>query len=88
MEDSLPDLPLMIILEKDTASFHAYNRSINGLNLRFAKQGNDGVLKDQNTGSLWNVDGKSIGGATGLDSVEIFTDALLPELPQPLDSYA
>ncbi len=62
-EDSISGLPLLVTIEKDTASFHVFNRSIDGLVLSFEKNTNRNYLKDKNTGSLWNADGKSIEGA-------------------------
>lgn len=62
IEDSLPALPLVIVLESDTASFHVWNRQVNGQSLRFAHDSTGNLLKDNNTGSLWNMDGVSIEG--------------------------
>jgi Protein of unknown function (DUF3179) len=62
IEDSLPNLPLLILLEKDTASFHVWSRNLNGQTLHFTKKDND-QLQDINTQSLWNNDGVCISGA-------------------------
>ena len=61
IEDSLPALPILITLEKDTASFHVWNRAITGQVLHFTK--NASGLQDINTQSLWNDDGICIEGA-------------------------
>jgi hypothetical protein len=61
IEDSMPGLPLMITLEKDTASFHAFDRRVDGLALHF-KRSSDSTIIDTNTGSTWNEDGKCITG--------------------------
>ena len=61
IEDSFPGLPIVIFLEKDTASFHVWNRNVNGQTLHFMKTGND-ELKDSNMQSLWNEDGISTEG--------------------------
>jgi len=61
IEDSLPALPILITLEKDTASFHVWNRAITGQVLHFTK--NASGLQDINTQSLWSDDGICIEGA-------------------------
>lgn len=63
VQDSLPGLPLLIALESDSASFHVWNRSVNGQVLHFQKQGNLQLFNDVNTGSVWNMDGECIVGA-------------------------
>lgn len=60
IEDSLPNLPIIITLEKDTATFHVWNRVVNGQKLNFINT-NTG-FKDSNTASLWNDDGVCILG--------------------------
>src|ERR1700712_1059838 len=37
IEDSLPNTPIVIALENDSASFHVWNRQVNGQSLRFTK---------------------------------------------------
>ncbi|QEC68646.1 DUF3179 domain-containing protein [Panacibacter ginsenosidivorans] len=62
IQDSMPGLPIIITLEKDTASFHVFSRSINGTVLQFEKN-NDGIsLRDINTQSIWNMQGACIDG--------------------------
>ena len=60
IQDSLPSLPLLILLENDSASFHAYNRTVNNLTLVFQKI--DDSIMDTYSQSLWNVDGLCIDG--------------------------
>ncbi|MCU7551391.1 DUF3179 domain-containing protein [Chitinophagaceae bacterium LB-8] len=62
IQDSLPGLPLLIALEIDTASFHVWNRNVNGSMLQFQKQGNMPLLKDVNTGSTWDMNGVCLSG--------------------------
>lgn len=57
IQDSLPGLPLLITLESDTATFHVWNRNVHGAILRFHKQGGMQLLKDENTGSAWDMNG-------------------------------
>jgi len=60
IQDSLPDLPLVILLENDSASFHTYNRKINNDILNFSLR-NDSII-DLNSQSLWDFDGRCIDG--------------------------
>ncbi|MEP7319600.1 MAG: DUF3179 domain-containing (seleno)protein [Panacibacter sp.] len=60
IQDSLPALPLLITLEKDTATFHVWSRTVNGQILQFIK--NNDTLLDTNTQSSWNEDGVCVSG--------------------------
>ncbi len=60
IQDSLPNLPILLLLENDTASFHAYNRTINKEALIFEKKG-DSII-DLNTRSFWSYDGICLEG--------------------------
>ncbi len=60
IQDSLPSLPILILLENDSASFHAYNRTVNKMSLEFQKR-NDSIM-DTYSQSLWNEDGICIDG--------------------------
>ena len=62
IQDSLPGLPLIIVLEKDTASFHIWNRNVNGNNLQFNKNINAELFTDANTNSSWNMNGDCVDG--------------------------
>jgi Protein of unknown function (DUF3179) len=61
INDSVEGFPVVLALEKDTASFHVYDRQVNGNILSFQKSGND-MLTDINTNSSWNMDGICIDG--------------------------
>ena len=60
IQDSLPSFPILILLENDSASFHAYNRTVNNMSLQFQKR-NDSLM-DTYSQSLWNEDGICIDG--------------------------
>lgn len=62
IQDSLPDLPLVIVLAQDTASFHVWSRKLNGDYLRFENVVGTNVFKDLNTNSTWNMNGLCIEG--------------------------
>ncbi|NCT95538.1 MAG: DUF3179 domain-containing protein [Chitinophagaceae bacterium] len=62
IQDSLPGLPLVIVLEKDSASFHAWSRVVDGKHLDFMKLSGMDQLTDKQTGSVWNMDGTCVSG--------------------------
>lgn len=62
IEDSLPGLPIVIALEKDTASFHVWSRLVDGQSLQFEKSKAQNTLMDINTHSTWNMNGVCIEG--------------------------
>lgn len=62
IQDSLPGLPIVLALEKDTASFHVWRRNVNGNNLVFVREPETEFLKDANTKSLWDMNGVCIEG--------------------------
>ncbi|HLK28881.1 MAG TPA: DUF3179 domain-containing (seleno)protein [Puia sp.] len=62
IQDSLPNAPVIIVLEKDTASFHTWNRTVNGDVLQFNKNINAEIFTDENTHSSWNMNGECIDG--------------------------
>lgn len=62
IQDSLPGLPLVIVLAKDTASFYVWNRMLNGNSLRFTRDSTVDTFRDINTGSTWNMQGLCIDG--------------------------
>jgi hypothetical protein len=61
IEDSLRGLPLIIVLEKDTASFHVYDRRVANQTLHFDKaiykNGQHNQITDVETHSTWNLAG-------------------------------
>jgi hypothetical protein len=62
IEDSLPQLPVVLFLEQDNASFHAWNRRLDTTVLHFEKVANADAFIDRNTGSKWNNHGLCING--------------------------
>ena len=62
IQDSIAGLPILLALEKDTASFHVYDRRVNGSVLHFQPGINNDLLIDQNTNSTWNMDGLCVDG--------------------------
>ena len=63
IQDSLQALPILLTIETDTTSFHVYDRRINGSVLQFYRGTSDNLFTDQNTNSIWNIDGLCIDGA-------------------------
>ncbi|HLX91949.1 MAG TPA: DUF3179 domain-containing (seleno)protein [Puia sp.] len=62
IQDSVDQLPVIITMEHDSASFHAYDSRLNGSVLRFQLAANSDLLVDENTHSTWNMDGLCIEG--------------------------
>ena len=62
IEDSLRNLPIVIALENDSASFHVWNRQVNQQSLHFTKNKAQNTLTDTNTNSSWDMNGNCIDG--------------------------
>lgn len=62
IQDSLPNLPVLITLENDTASYHVFNRNLNGTTLHFEKTADANILRETNSQSTWNIQGLCIDG--------------------------
>jgi hypothetical protein len=60
INDSLPQLPVVLVLESDSASYHVWNRSVNNQSLEFIIDNN--TLKDITTNSVWNFNGVCVFG--------------------------
>jgi hypothetical protein len=63
IQDSIGRLPILLALENDTTSFHAYDRRVGGLILNFEIGNHNDSLIDENTRSTWNMDGLCVDGA-------------------------
>jgi hypothetical protein len=62
VNDQLGTTPLLIALENDSLTYHAWNRQVDGKNLNF-KIDDNGELTDQETASIWDWDGLCTSGA-------------------------
>lgn len=62
IQDSLEDSPILVTMETDTTSFHVYDRRVNASVLNFNTCVGENYLIDQNSGSVWNMDGRCIDG--------------------------
>lgn len=63
IQDSLKALPILLAIESDTTSFHAYDRRVNGSVLQFCTSTSGNFFTDQTTNSLWDMDGLCIEGS-------------------------
>ncbi|HUQ66310.1 MAG TPA: DUF3179 domain-containing (seleno)protein [Flavitalea sp.] len=63
IQDSLRGMPVLLLMENDSVSFHVYKREADGKTLEFEEIDNDQLIKDKQTGSVWNVDGVCIQGS-------------------------
>ena len=62
IQDSVDNIPIVLAIENDAASFHVYDRRVNELLLNFRRADEKGLLMDENTSSQWNMDGLCIAG--------------------------
>ena len=62
IQDSVDALPILLTIENDSASFHAYDRRVDDSMLSFQISANKDLLVDEETHSSWNMDGVCIGG--------------------------
>jgi hypothetical protein len=62
IEDSVDTMPVILTIENDSASFHVYDRRVEGQLLRFGLSANKELLVDVNTNSSWSMDGRCIDG--------------------------
>jgi len=63
IQDSVDRLPILLTIENDSTSFHAYDRRVNDSVLNFQIAGNNNLLVDEKTHSIWNMDGVCIEGS-------------------------
>jgi hypothetical protein len=63
IQDIVDNLPILLAIENDSASFHAYDRRLSGRLLSFQLFGPEDLLIDDNTHSRWNMDGVCLSGA-------------------------
>jgi hypothetical protein len=61
VNDQVGATPLLIALENDSLTFHAWNRKVDGKNLNF-RVDPEGNLVDQETTSVWDWDGLCTSG--------------------------
>lgn len=57
IEDLVDEIPILLTIEHDSASFHVYDRRVDGVPLTFSLTGGNDLLIDENTHSAWNMDG-------------------------------
>jgi hypothetical protein len=62
IQDSVDQLPILLTIENDSASFHVYDRRIDDSTLSFQISANKDLLVDEETHSSWNMDGVCIQG--------------------------
>jgi len=62
IQDTLGGTPIVLALENDGQSFHAWNRRHNYKLLQFETIGATGMLKESNSNSVWNMKGECVEG--------------------------
>ena len=55
IEDTIGSQAVLLVLEKDTSSFHAFSRVLQGQTLSFSMDRSLSQLTDVNTHSIWDL---------------------------------
>ena len=63
IQDELGGTPLLITIERDSSTFHVWDRRVNGDTLRFERSGEPPQIRDAGTGSVWDMDGRCVEGS-------------------------
>jgi hypothetical protein len=63
IHDSIPGMPLLIVLESDGQSFHAWDRRVNGRSMSFVASDDGFFLSDVETRSVWDMNGLCLLGS-------------------------
>lgn len=63
IQDSVDNMPILLTIENDSASFHVYDRRVDDRPLSFVMSDNKTLLVDETTHSSWNMDGLCIDGS-------------------------
>ncbi|HYV90339.1 MAG TPA: DUF3179 domain-containing (seleno)protein [Chitinophagales bacterium] len=63
INDTIREVPVLLLVEKDTMSFHTFSRSVSNQNLFFEWNDSLQSLTDSRTHSIWNSKGECIDGA-------------------------
>jgi hypothetical protein len=63
IQDTMGPHPVLLLLENDTVSFHAFSRNLRGHTLFFIQDKVADLMTDTNTHSIWNGNGHCISGS-------------------------
>jgi hypothetical protein len=77
IQDTIGNQSVLLVLEKDTSSFHAYNSIHQGRALFFIPDIEQGSITDSLTHSVWNLNGLCISGpllGTQLDPLPVYQE--------------
>jgi len=62
INDTFQNMAVVLVLENDNSSFHVWNRKVDDVLPEFAFDAASQTMKDNVTGSVWNMDGECIEG--------------------------
>ena len=62
IKDSLQNIPIVLILEKDNASFHVWNEMVKDQRLQLTFDEAYQILKDAGTNTVWDMSGQCVEG--------------------------
>jgi len=63
MQDSVGDMPVLVVLEPDSISFHTWDRRVGDRLLSFEYIQDDNMLLETQTESIWDMSGTCISGS-------------------------
>jgi Protein of unknown function (DUF3179) len=63
IQDTIGNHPVLLLLENDTSSFHAFSRIVRGQALFFIPNQTSNQLTDSNTHSIWTQNGLCVSGS-------------------------
>jgi len=63
IQDTIGKVPILLVLESDTSSFHGFSRNLHGQTLSFILDKTLNQMSDTNTHSIWNLNGFCINGS-------------------------
>ena len=61
IQDTVGATPVLVLVDNDTATYHVWNRQVDGQTLSFERVAGQQLLAD-NTGSQWDLSGRCISG--------------------------
>jgi hypothetical protein len=77
IQDTIGEQPILLVLERDTASFHVFSRLLQGNIIFFVQDKTPDLFTDSGTHSMWNTAGRCISGSLAglqLDTIPAYQE--------------
>jgi hypothetical protein len=74
INDEVGGMPIVVVVERDSASFHVWNRIVDGDTLHFAYSDSLKSMVDTKTNSMWGWDGKNSEENESLTAVQSYQE--------------